>query len=675
MRVCALFLALLTLTVSCARDRNTQQDGRVTNPPVPASAPAAAPPEGPPNPINNGGPTKLALLVGINEYKYPDRVSPLAGSINDVEDMKAILVGKFEFPSENILVLKDGQATHAGIIAAIQTHLIAKAKKDDIVVFHYSGHGSQMKDVTGKKISGLDETIVPYDSRDPDGQVFDISGAELHGLLLQLAAKTKNITFILDSCHSGTLVRAARAARIRSIPPDERKPPERLPSYAIVTRNLGEAGADPAIRYAFIAATTSRENAFEHFADAKEHGALTYFLGRQLRNAGAGATYRDIMDNVSGMVTANYPSQHPQLESAGADQFVFGDASSLSRTFINSSPLRPSFVLLAAGEVQGVSMDSVYDVYRPGSKKFAQPEKPIASVQITKVDPFTSEAKIMSGANIPAFSRAIEKEHGYGSRRLRVYFDGLEASPRLQSINAALTSQPYVEMVNDPAICHVQIRETGNKVMTLAADATTLSPPVPSDAPNLVDRLTQQIKGWAKWFNILGINNPQSDLEIQFSIKASETRDPLARVGKPDAGLFEGEHIDVNVKNASAKDLYVSILDLSSDGSISIIYPQIAGSSEVLTPGSTLTQTFRTEVPKGRSVVSDVLKVFASTKPIDLSALRDGPIREIPPDAGPLQALLQDAAGSLRSVVPVGSKVSSGGWATAQRVIIIKRRR
>ncbi len=137
-------------------------------------------------------PTKLALLVGINDYQHPEQVSPLAGSLNDVEDMRQVLIGKFEFPPENILVLKDSQATHAGIIDAIRTHLIAKAQAGDIVVIHYSGHGSQMKDVTGKMISGLDETLVPYDSRDPEGKVFDISGAELHPLLVQLAAKTTN---------------------------------------------------------------------------------------------------------------------------------------------------------------------------------------------------------------------------------------------------------------------------------------------------------------------------------------------------------------------------------------------------------------------------------------------------------------------------------------------------
>src|SRR5262249_22102004 len=151
------------------------------------------------------------------------------------------------------------------------------------------------------------ETIVPYDSRDPQGKVFDISGAELHGLLVQLAQKTQNVTFILDSCHSGTLVRDKDTARMRSIAADTRTPPP-LPSYAVVTtRGLGGVDEGPPLKYAFIAAATSKESAYEHLSQGSEHGALTYFLTQQLRSAKAGATYRDVMDSVIGNVTANYP--------------------------------------------------------------------------------------------------------------------------------------------------------------------------------------------------------------------------------------------------------------------------------------------------------------------------------------------------------------------------------
>src|SRR5262249_3649933 len=276
------------------------------------------------------------------------------------------------------------------------------------------------------------------------GKVFDISGAELHGLLVQLAQKTQNVTFILDSCHSGTLVRDA--ARVRSIAADTRTPPP-LPSYAVeTTRGLGGVDAGPPLKYAFIAAATSKESAYEHLSQGREHGALTYFLTQQLRSAKAGATYRDVMDGVIGNVTANYPAQHPQLEGAEADQRLFGDSSSVARSYVLATPLDPRRASLAIGEVEGATKDSVYEVYAPGSRKFAPPEQPVAKVQLTTVGPFSSEAKIISG-KIAAASRAVEREHRYGSAKTRLYLSGLQSSTVLQSIRNALQPLPYIEVV------------------------------------------------------------------------------------------------------------------------------------------------------------------------------------------------------------------------------------
>src|SRR5215510_6482808 len=89
---------------------------------------------------SSSAPNKRALLVGINKYKYSNVIPTLSGSINDVEDMKALLIGKFGFPPENVQVLTDEKATHLGIVSAIETHLINKTQPGDIVVFHYSGH-------------------------------------------------------------------------------------------------------------------------------------------------------------------------------------------------------------------------------------------------------------------------------------------------------------------------------------------------------------------------------------------------------------------------------------------------------------------------------------------------------------------------------------------------------
>jgi hypothetical protein len=132
--------------------------------------------------------------------------------------MKTLLTSKFEFPPANVLVLTDEKATHAGIVAAFKKHLIANTQRGDIVVFHYSGHGSQMKDVSGDELDGLDETIVPHDSRDPAGKVFDISDDEINSLLQELSKKTQNITFIFDSCNSGTVTRGANKKSVSRRP-------------------------------------------------------------------------------------------------------------------------------------------------------------------------------------------------------------------------------------------------------------------------------------------------------------------------------------------------------------------------------------------------------------------------------------------------------------------------
>jgi hypothetical protein len=627
-----------------------------------------------------GSPNKYALLVGIDAYEFPSAVSPLAGSVNDVGDMRQLLIGKFNFPPENILVLTNAQATHAAIINAIKTQLIAKARQGDIVVFHYSGHGSQMKDVTGSMPGGLDETIVPYDSRDPQGKVFDISGAELHPLLVQLASKTANVTFILDSCHSGMLVRGI-GPRVRTIPADTREVSPAAIAEIKASRNVGPADSGASPKFAFISAATSREEAFEHVVDGRDHGALTYFLAQQLRSARAGATYRDVMDNVIGNVQAVYPNQHVSLEGIEQDQFVFGDRSSVARNYIGASPSQddPRHVTLGIGQVEGATVGSTYDVYSPGAKTFAPPEKPLGRVRIATVSALSSDAVFTTaGVKIPAASRAVEREHRYGKSTMRVFLDGPQNSQNLQALRDALAFVKYIEFVTNPSLCNMQVRESGGTLQTLGSDSSTRSTPIPLSDPDAASKVAGQLTQWAKWFSALSIRNAQSDINLGFTLKGHQTRDPMARIGRPDAGVTEGDIVDATLTNNYERDLYVSIVDLSSDGSIALVYPAV-GSQAVLKPGTSLTRSLRTSVPKGRSNVTDVLKVFASFKPIDLRPLTQGAIRGTPagvePDTDdPLQLLLEAASGNTRGVEVVSNgPLDTGSWNTATRVLQIRR--
>ena len=148
-------------------------------------------------------PRKLALLVGINQYIDRDRVGLLNGCVNDVELQRSLLTYRFGFNPSDILTLTDSQATRDGILQAFDEHLVKQAKPTDVVVFHFSGHGSRLLDPKPIHPDDLNSTIIPVDDSPlyQEGIVNDIMGRTL--FLLMSAVKTENITVVLDSCYSG----------------------------------------------------------------------------------------------------------------------------------------------------------------------------------------------------------------------------------------------------------------------------------------------------------------------------------------------------------------------------------------------------------------------------------------------------------------------------------------
>ncbi|MFM8306458.1 MAG: caspase family protein, partial [Microcystis aeruginosa] len=126
-------------------------------------------------------PRKRALLVGVNNY--PDtRWIPLEGAVNDVKLQQELLIHRFGFQSDQILLLTDHEATRENILQAFEEHLIKWAQPGDVVVFHFSGHGSQVFDPDQIFQDGQVSTIVPVDSILPPGypnkggKVNDITG-------------------------------------------------------------------------------------------------------------------------------------------------------------------------------------------------------------------------------------------------------------------------------------------------------------------------------------------------------------------------------------------------------------------------------------------------------------------------------------------------------------------
>lgn len=173
---------------------------------------------------------KRSLLVGINDYpgtsaqdlKTQGLWYQLKGAVNDVYLQRELLIHRFGFHPDDILVLSDRQATRQNILDKFEQHLIQWVKSpDDVVVFHYSGHGSNVIDPNQVFTDKLNGTIVPFDADLPDGypqkggEVNDITAGTIFLLRSALSRKTKNVTFILDSCYSGGGVRGNLIIRSR----------------------------------------------------------------------------------------------------------------------------------------------------------------------------------------------------------------------------------------------------------------------------------------------------------------------------------------------------------------------------------------------------------------------------------------------------------------------------
>ncbi|WP_299490439.1 caspase family protein [Acaryochloris sp. IP29b_bin.137] len=104
---------------------------------------------------------KLALLVGINQYRDLGKQTKLKGCLTDLELQRELLIHRFGFHPDDIVVLKNKQATYKNIEAAFTTHLIEQARAQDSVIFHFSGYGC----VLNRYVDAAPEAKTPLPSK------------------------------------------------------------------------------------------------------------------------------------------------------------------------------------------------------------------------------------------------------------------------------------------------------------------------------------------------------------------------------------------------------------------------------------------------------------------------------------------------------------------------------
>ncbi len=267
---------------------------------------------------------KRAVLVGINRYAQPG--SDLRGCVNDVLDMQAVLTELYGFRDEDVTTLLDEQATQAGMQTAI-TDLVTSGEPGDVLVLHYSGHGSHVRDVSGDEDDMRDEILCPHDMSWDTPFLDDWLRTTFDKL-----ADGVNLTVVMDCCHSGSNTRVLN-------PPDAAVIPRYLPNpylvvddhdVDLVATSRGVRGRRSRRRTtgtgdvhvvnlteSLITGCRDTQTSADARINGEFHGALTYYLVASIRELGPRASYRQIHARTRDLLRGEY-DQVPQLEGRSA---------------------------------------------------------------------------------------------------------------------------------------------------------------------------------------------------------------------------------------------------------------------------------------------------------------------------------------------------------------------
>ncbi len=568
-------------------------------------------------------PKRLALLVAVDEYLDPPAsFSNLDGCVNDIQRIRKILESKkFGFKSSEILVLTNEQATHAGFVRAFHDHLIARAGANTRVLFWYSGHGSRTPDasgVAGAEADGQDSTLVLHDSR-ANGDVFDLTDDELHSLIRALCAKSDDVTVITDCCHSGGNTRGPGGAKSRAVQPGKEAVNwdrvKALWPAGIPLMDDGDPGRFGALPYVHLAACAFDQRAGElevRGGDGEwtSYGAMSYFLGIELQKLSPGTSWDRLARQVGMQVARHKGDQDVQAEGE-TQRLVFG---------AGFAPTPPGFPGIAwpeqtsldihAGSAHLLRQGSIMEVTDLNGKLLGKAE-------ITRI---WAEKSRANWVGVPPDLRseisvqAVEVQRPVGSDPILLY---VEPGKKGDDIASLLSSRPdqLLEITREP------VRGNGYQLwqpqggreweLSTCADglvlnvAEGLSFRAPSQI--LADRVGLRMLQESRYLTLLQLGSSRNSsvpLEISIRIPSEETIQALREARNMTAENLNAAEIrqsqsrGLNGETAGTMEIldhggeenvdlfqivvdlpenhppvFISILNVSEDRSISVIYP------------------------------------------------------------------------------------------------------
>nr|GMD08836.1 metacaspase-1-like isoform X1 [Ipomoea batatas] len=243
---------------------------------------------------------KRALLCGVT---YQKEKFKLRGTLQDVKNMRDLLVEHFSFQPASILILAEEEPyrapTRKNILEGFKW-LMKNLRPGDSLVFYFSGHGLRQPEFDGDEIDGFDETICPLDFKS-EGMILDNA---INDIIVRPLRQGIKLHAIVDACHSGTILDLPRVYNRKEKRWANNEPPSRTYKGTLG----GKAICFGACEDHQMAADTSA------FSSGKEmNGAMTYTFIRAIKE-NPNITYGGLLNYVhQSIVAANRGRCLPSL--------------------------------------------------------------------------------------------------------------------------------------------------------------------------------------------------------------------------------------------------------------------------------------------------------------------------------------------------------------------------
>jgi len=260
---------------------------------------------------------KRALIVGINNYRDINR---LRGCVNDTTNLRIALEEFAGFDVDQVRLLLDEEATKAAIEGELRW-LVRDAAPGDLLVLHFSGHGSQVRDRDDRDElrDQLDEILCPWDM----GWDGTFINDDYLDTVLQVPEGVV-LEVILDCCNSGGSGSELDVPG-SSLAPASDAEPDRLPRFVqppldVASRHAGASLPQRRLlerrepnRLAMWSACADSQTAADARIDGIPNGAFTFYFCKHLREAEGAITRAALLEQVKMSLSQAGYSQVPEL--------------------------------------------------------------------------------------------------------------------------------------------------------------------------------------------------------------------------------------------------------------------------------------------------------------------------------------------------------------------------